>query len=37
LDAIFVTGVKLQSLTGHIEFVNVSFHYASRPTVNLVN
>ncbi|KAK7307246.1 hypothetical protein VNO77_40133 [Canavalia gladiata] len=29
-------GVKLQRLTGHIEFLNVSFHYASRPTVSVV-
>ncbi|XP_038712841.1 ABC transporter B family member 26, chloroplastic isoform X3 [Tripterygium wilfordii] len=27
------TGVKLQRLIGHVEFVNVSFHYSSRPTV----
>lgn len=33
----FITeGMKLQSLTGHIEFVNVSFHYPSRPTVHVV-
>ncbi|KAK2374300.1 ABC transporter B family member 26, chloroplastic [Trifolium repens] len=33
----FITrGIKLQSLMGHLEFVNVSFHYPSRPTVSLV-
>ncbi|KAK7252408.1 hypothetical protein RIF29_36329 [Crotalaria pallida] len=33
----FITrGVKLQSLTGQIEFLNVSFHYPSRPTVSVV-
>ncbi|GMY26301.1 ABC transporter B family member 26, chloroplastic [Fagus crenata] len=26
-------GLKLHRLLGHIEFANVSFHYASRPTV----
>ncbi|KAK4263983.1 hypothetical protein QN277_029327 [Acacia crassicarpa] len=25
-------GMKLQRLTGNIEFINVSFHYPSRPT-----
>ncbi|TKY69913.1 ABC transporter B family member 26 [Spatholobus suberectus] len=29
-------GVKLQRLTGRIEFLNVSFHYPSRPTVSVV-
>ncbi|KAE9607064.1 putative peptide-transporting ATPase [Lupinus albus] len=29
-------GVKLQSLTGQIEFLNISFHYPSRPTVPVV-
>ncbi|XP_027360255.1 ABC transporter B family member 26, chloroplastic isoform X2 [Abrus precatorius] len=29
-------GVKLQRLTGYIEFLNVSFHYPSRPTVSVV-
>ncbi|CAJ1931362.1 unnamed protein product [Sphenostylis stenocarpa] len=28
--------IKLQRLTGHIEFLNVSFHYPSRPTVSVV-
>ncbi|CAL0331535.1 unnamed protein product [Lupinus luteus] len=28
--------VKLQSLTGQIEFLNISFHYPSRPTVPVV-
>ncbi|GAU48098.1 hypothetical protein TSUD_238380 [Trifolium subterraneum] len=28
--------MKLQSLMGHLEFVNVSFHYPSRPTVSVV-
>lgn len=28
------TGVKLQSVMGHIEFVNVSFHYPSREKVS---
>ncbi|KAK2374289.1 ABC transporter B family member 26, chloroplastic [Trifolium repens] len=33
----FITrGIKLQSLMGHLEFVNVSFHYPSRPTVSVV-
>ncbi|KAL5100607.1 hypothetical protein RYX36_004934 [Vicia faba] len=33
----FITeGMRLQSLTGHLEFVNVSFHYPSRPTVSVV-
>ncbi|XP_058776319.1 ABC transporter B family member 26, chloroplastic isoform X2 [Vicia villosa] len=33
----FITeGMRLQSLTGHLEFVNVSFHYSSRPTVSVV-
>nr|KYP66287.1 hypothetical protein KK1_012575 [Cajanus cajan] len=32
----FVTGIKLQMLTGRIEFLNVSFHYPSRPTVSVV-
>jgi ABC-type multidrug transport system fused ATPase/permease subunit len=36
VGCIFVTGIKLQSLMGHLEFVNVSFHYPSRPTVNLI-
>ncbi|KAH1058599.1 hypothetical protein AAZX31_02G037000 [Glycine max] len=29
-------GVTLQRLTGRIEFLNVSFHYPSRPTVSVV-
>ncbi|KAJ1394526.1 P-loop containing nucleoside triphosphate hydrolase [Sesbania bispinosa] len=29
-------GIKLQRLTGQIEFLNVSFHYPSRPTVSVV-
>ncbi|XP_020216424.1 ABC transporter B family member 26, chloroplastic isoform X1 [Cajanus cajan] len=29
-------GIKLQMLTGRIEFLNVSFHYPSRPTVSVV-
>ncbi|KAI9111464.1 hypothetical protein K1719_017154 [Acacia pycnantha] len=29
-------GMKLQRLTGNIEFINVSFHYPSRPTVSVV-
>lgn len=29
-------GAKLQRLIGNIEFVNVSFHYPSRPTVSVV-
>lgn len=28
-----VAGSKLQRLVGHVEFVNVSFHYPTRPTV----
>ncbi|GAU48099.1 hypothetical protein TSUD_238370 [Trifolium subterraneum] len=31
-----LAGMKLQSLMGHLEFVNVSFHYPSRPTVSVV-
>lgn len=31
------TGVKLQRLMGHVQFVNVSFHYPSRPTVCLLS
>ncbi|KAH9790932.1 ABC transporter B family member 26 [Citrus sinensis] len=30
-------GVKLQRLMGHVQFVNVSFHYPSRPTVPILN
>lgn len=29
-----LTGTKLQRLSGHIEFLDVSFSYPSRPTVN---
>ncbi|XP_061372737.1 ABC transporter B family member 26, chloroplastic isoform X2 [Gastrolobium bilobum] len=33
----FITrGVKLQRLMGRIEFLNVAFHYPSRPTVSVV-
>lgn len=32
-DQFLSKGQKLQRLVGHIEFVNVSFHYASRPMV----
>lgn len=32
-DQFLSKGRKLQRLVGHIEFVNVSFHYASRPMV----
>ncbi|KAL6294421.1 hypothetical protein ACE6H2_002563 [Prunus campanulata] len=28
-----LAGSRLQRLVGHVEFVNVSFHYATRPTV----
>ncbi|KAL5122495.1 ABC transporter B family member 26, chloroplastic [Glycine soja] len=31
-----LAGVTLQRLTGRIEFLNVSFHYPSRPTVSVV-
>ncbi|PNY09749.1 ABC transporter B family member chloroplastic-like [Trifolium pratense] len=31
-----LAGMKLQSLMGHLEFVNVSFRYSSRPTVSVV-
>lgn len=31
------TGVRLQSLMGNIQFVNVSFHYPSRTTVCLIS
>ncbi|KAL8475388.1 hypothetical protein ACS0TY_028161 [Phlomoides rotata] len=30
-------GVKLQKLTGHIDFVNVSFHYTSRKMVPILD
>ncbi|KDO55138.1 hypothetical protein CISIN_1g005467mg [Citrus sinensis] len=30
-------GVKLQRLMGHVQFVNISFHYPSRPTVPILN
>ncbi|KAL9454776.1 hypothetical protein AB3S75_010224 [Citrus x aurantiifolia] len=30
-------GVKLQRLMGHVQFINVSFHYPSRPTVPILN
>ncbi|KAF3431202.1 hypothetical protein FNV43_RR25932 [Rhamnella rubrinervis] len=30
-DQFISKGLKLQRLTGHIDFVNVSFHYPSRP------
>ncbi|XP_054823571.1 ABC transporter B family member 26, chloroplastic-like isoform X2 [Prosopis cineraria] len=29
-------GVKLQRLMGHVDFINISFHYPSRPTVPVV-
>ncbi|GAB4829234.1 ABC transporter B member 26, chloroplastic, variant 2 [Ancistrocladus abbreviatus] len=32
-DQFISEGLKLQRLTGHIDFINVSFYYPSRPTV----
>ncbi|VVA13317.1 PREDICTED: ABC transporter [Prunus dulcis] len=32
-DQFISEGSRLQRLVGHVEFVNVSFHYATRPTV----
>ncbi|KAF7829311.1 ABC transporter B family member 26, chloroplastic isoform X1 [Senna tora] len=31
-----LAGVKLQRLMGHVEFINVSFHYPSRPSASVV-
>ncbi|XP_059445534.1 ABC transporter B family member 26, chloroplastic [Corylus avellana] len=35
-DQFISKGLKLRRLLGHIEFVNVSFHYSSRPTVHVL-
>ncbi|PIA51712.1 hypothetical protein AQUCO_01100528v1 [Aquilegia coerulea] len=35
-DQVLSKGMKLQKLRGHIEFVNVSFHYSSRETAHIL-